>query len=382
MSGITPLLDTLLHQVLGKRVDFQTAPEAAPPVGPAFDTEAVRQVRSDSRLDARIPLLLMPDADQQDATGPSKPLQLPAGAPASTSTQLSPAARTIADVLLTHPAKPSTIEPTNPLLPAGSSPQATSLAGLLKQSISESGLFYEAHLARWFQGELPVQALTHEPQMRGWRPPRDNETASPQPAVGQSSTPTLPDTQPLDGDPTTALPWTATPSVPTPSATDLSDKPREPLPQETEAPRDTPLSRDELQGIVRHQLELLVSPTLRWQGEAWAGMLMTLLLQAPDADRNDSSRDRPDDGRGADSGDTPEWKVQLDLQLPTHGPLRLDARLAAQQLSLTLVSASDGLLGYFEQTREALRERLLQCGLTEVKLHCRDSRKTSEIGDD
>lgn len=111
-------------------------------------------------------------------------------------------------------------------------------------------------------------------------------------------------------------------------------------------------------------------------------MLMTLLLQAPDADRNDTSRDRPDDERGADGGEAPEWKVRLDLQLPTHGPLRLDARLAAQQLSLTLVSASDDLLGYFEKTHEALRERLLQCGLIEVKLHCRDSRKTSEIGDD
>ena len=240
MSGITPLLDTLLHQVLGKRVDFQTAPEAAPPVGPAFDTEAIRQVRSDSRLDARLPLLLIPDAGQQDASGSSKPLQPLAGAPASTSTQLSPAARTIADVLLTHPAKPSAIEPTSPLLPADSPPQATSLAGLLKQSISESGLFYEAHLARWFQGELPVQALAHEPQMRGWRPPRDSEAASPQPAAGQSPAPPLPDAQPSDGDSTTALPWTATPSVPTPSATDLSDKPREPLPQETEASR-TPL---------------------------------------------------------------------------------------------------------------------------------------------
>ena len=53
MSGITPLLDTLLHQVLGRRVDIPLPKDLNPPVGPALPVEGARPLHSDSRLAPR-----------------------------------------------------------------------------------------------------------------------------------------------------------------------------------------------------------------------------------------------------------------------------------------------------------------------------------------
>lgn len=367
MSGITPLLDTLLHQVLGKRVDFQTARETPTPVAPALPAEAARQLRGDAQLDARTPQLLTTPGTPRAESTPTGTPPLPT-MPASTATQLSPAARTIADVLLEHPAEPSAISPAAPLLEEDAPLQATTLAGLLKQSISESGLFYESHLARWFHGQHPLQALAREPQMSGWQPRPDNSPGAVQPAPEQ----------PLESLPAT-LPAEAANK---PAAPTAADDNRTAPPQEAAATRDAPPSRNELQDIVRHQLELLVSPTLRWQGEVWAGMFMSLLLQPTERNGNDSPRNDPENDRKSGTGDAPEWSIHLDLELSQHGPLHVDARLAAQRLSLTVVSASDALLDYFEKTRSALHERLLQCGLGEVRLLCRDSRTAPETGDD
>src|SRR5690606_38117729 len=40
---------------------------------------------------------------------------------------------------------------------------------------------------------------------------------------------------------------------------------------------------DGLQGVVRHQLEVLAAPVLRWEGDLWAGIFVALVIQAPDA---------------------------------------------------------------------------------------------------
>ncbi|MCO7218134.1 hypothetical protein NH448_23220, partial [Halomonas sp. OfavH-34-E] len=55
MSGITPLIDTLLHQVLGKRVDVPPTKDPNAPVQPVDPGRGPGAVHSDSRLDARRP---------------------------------------------------------------------------------------------------------------------------------------------------------------------------------------------------------------------------------------------------------------------------------------------------------------------------------------
>ncbi|NOG32330.1 hypothetical protein HLB35_12235 [Halomonas sp. TBZ9] len=111
MSGINPLIDTLMHQVLGKRGDAapRVLNEPVRPVDPGAGPQALR---SDSRLDGRAdPRLselnrLPPSLDLARQGGRS---ELPAGQQGSTQTHFSLAARSIADVLLRFPAPPSTL---------------------------------------------------------------------------------------------------------------------------------------------------------------------------------------------------------------------------------------------------------------------------------
>ena len=45
-------------------------------------------------------------------------------------------------------------------------PAQADLAPVLKQALTQSGVFYEAHQARWVAGQLPTEALRQEPQGR------------------------------------------------------------------------------------------------------------------------------------------------------------------------------------------------------------------------
>ena len=57
-------------------------------------------------------------------------------------------------------------------------PDAAQLAVRLEQAISQSGLFYESHLAEWVEGKRSLSELMHEPQTaRAPVPPTDPNTA-------------------------------------------------------------------------------------------------------------------------------------------------------------------------------------------------------------
>ncbi|WP_349571491.1 flagellar hook-length control protein FliK [Azotobacter salinestris] len=366
MSGITPLLDSLLHQVLGKPVDLPTTRQGDRPVEPIVPGGAARAVHSDSRLDARSPRLLSPllQTPQHGDETTSRPTSPGAATgPASAATRLSPAARTIADVLREHPARPSAITPGAPLLPSVDTPPvATLLAGLLRQSIGESGLFYESHLARWYRGELPLQALAREPQMGGWQPPQEGGGSSPR-AGGGAAPPAVP----MPGRP---------------EAVDGETLPAESLVLESEEALQTgpALSREQVQGLVRHQLELLANPVLHWEGEAWPGLSMFLSVQAPEAERQGSARSGKGGGEAVPADE--RWCLRLDLDLPGHGALGVEVRLGGQSLSLTMITASPELLDYFARTERLLRERIAQCFPGELTLRCLDAQRAAESSDE
>ncbi|MFD2196837.1 flagellar hook-length control protein FliK, partial [Halomonas beimenensis] len=164
MSGITPLIDTLLHQVLGKRADVPPAKPLNQPVKPTAPSEAPRAVHSDSRLDARAPAPTSGDVARGQSPG-TRPLPVSANAPPSALTHLSGTARTIGDLLVRFPAPASAVSPAAPLMAAGETAAPALLAQRIEGSIRDSGLFYESHLARWYQGKLPPSQLMREPQM-------------------------------------------------------------------------------------------------------------------------------------------------------------------------------------------------------------------------
>lgn len=395
MSGLTPLIDTLLHQVLGKRVDLPTARPLNPPVTPLLPSEAARAVHSDSRLDARLPQVLL-DVAGRPASSPGQPAPPPAQTSSATTT-LSPAARTIADILLRHPAQPSVITPPAPLLTGKADVPADQLAGSLRQSISSSGVFYESHLARWYRGELPLQALLREPQTWAAQLPQAAPTgersllaqllapklfpasaaaapAAPVASVGQGGSGLVPRAGAEVSAPAAGAPQVV--PVEAEAEAEVAGVRRSALSLAMEAlagddsewsvpaqARDAAALKDLLQGVVRHQLELLVAPVLRWEGQVWPGVFMALLIQAPEDEGGGSGRES-----AAAEDDVTQWQVRFTLQLERLGALDVAVSWRGEKLSLRVVSESDELLARLEVDRPQLQTRLLACGFAEVDL--------------
>lgn len=374
MSGITPLLDTLLHQVLGKRVDLPLSKPLNQPVAPLLPAEAVRALQGDSRLEpaalqarAQVPVPIL--EGQRPGGGQT---QAAPGLPPSATTTLSPAARLIADVLSGYSGQPSVLRPAAPLLtPLDlSGLDAPRLASQLQQNISSSGLFYEAHLARWQRGELPLQFLQREPQswllaLRGAGAGAAPGAASAAPAGQALSSGVAAGAAPLMGGLLERAAQLMARSMP--AAPESGDEGmRSPLQLQ-----DPVSSRESLNGLIRHQLELLVTPSLRWEGQVWPGAFMSLLLERVD---EDDARQQDPSSSDVNEADGPEWQIQFSVRLERFGQLNVAARWRGEQLSLALGSDSPALLERFAADRGQLRERLLACGFAEVELQAIDSR--------
>lgn len=422
MSGITPILDTLLHQVLGKRVDIPVLKDLNPPVGPAVHPEGPRAVRADARLDSRQPAVLEPPPMSRQPSSASA-RDLPPGAEAgatSASTRLSPVAQIIAGLLARFPSPPSVIQPPAPLLPAQDAAPASLVASRLQASIRDSGLFYESHLANWYRGATPRQQLEREPQMRmpPPAPPSAAGAATPAP-VGASVTPPpappsataaaliaaplsgtsaqatalqtsaaqagapqnrLPQTSPLQS----ATPQGSTPPTNTPLAgqnpwiaeraqahtfhTTDDDAPSQP------AGRALDIAEG-LQGVVRHQLELLAAPVLRWEGDLWSGIFVALVIQAPDAFRDQHQEPDADRDDGEEEG---AWQSELTVHIEDFGPLRVHLRLAGTSLSLGIAVASTAVLERLEAGRSTLLSRLETRGFSEPAIDIRLDRDNND----
>ncbi|MXS80808.1 hook-length control protein FliK [Nitrosomonas eutropha] len=140
----------------------------------------------------------------------------PAGSNSNPAT-LSPAGKLIAQ-LLSQPSLPTSKAAGNPapLLPTPPviSADKAQLPGQLQQALAISGLFYEAHLARWLNGKRSLQQLQQEPQ-------------------GKLLGPTI-----------------ATAST------------------------STALVTPEAASLVQQQLHTLETGTIQWRGEVWPGQAM------------------------------------------------------------------------------------------------------------
>ncbi|XKE45417.1 flagellar hook-length control protein FliK [Halomonas organivorans] len=405
MSGITPLIDTLLHQVLGKRADVPPAKPLNQPVKPTAPAEAPRAVHSDSRLDARAPGPTSGDVAKGKSPG-ARPLPVPGNAPPSALTHLSGTARTIGDLLVRFPAPPSVVSPAVPLMTAGSSAAPGLLAQRLEGSIRDSGLFYESHLARWYQGKLPPSQLMREPQMLRTRQFLPLPTSPAQGAVVpgggqlpslaarvQALSPPVPFLSPAlhprgEGMPPAAL-QAATPAAKSPVApgTPTTSQPpaapgdgqgsrgalaatRAPVP---ESPveggrlmgRGEPV-HESLQSLVRHQLEMLAAPSLRWEGDVWSGLFMALVIQLPQGRRDgrgggDDEAERGEDEHGG-------WRSDLELEVAGLGPIKASLWMKEAHLDIDLQIRDEGMLPCLETGLEALRQRLTGHGFEEVRL--------------
>ncbi|MDN3524862.1 flagellar hook-length control protein FliK [Halomonas sabkhae] len=343
MSGITPLLDTLLHQVLGKRADVPPPRDLNQPVKPVAPGDAPRALHSDSRLDARAPperaAPSTPEAPRTSGpiTGPD------AATSASTHTHFSATARAIADLLLRFPAPTSVVTPAAPLMSADQSISPSQLAQRLEGSVRDSGLFYESHLARWFAGGLSRQQLEREPQM--WR----TLTFTP----GQVS-PSQAGAGPMAGAAAISGEAGSSATEVTRSSAVNAMAGREPV-------------HEHLQGLVRHQLEMLASPTLRWEGDVWSGLFMALAVHLPPEGREH----RREGGESASSDHDDEegsFRSELTLKIEGLGDMRVALRMGATTLGVTLQVRDATILSNLGTELETLRQRLEHHGFEHVQL--------------
>lgn len=362
MSGITPILDTLLHQVLGKRVDVPVAKDLPPPVAAKTSSDAIQPAHSDSRLNPQSGGTVGPTSRELPAEARPAPDTLAAhrALPASTQLHLSRTATVIADLLDRFPAdRPAAIRPLAPLL-ARHVGDAQAVASTLSRGVSESGLFYESHLLRWMEGQMPRGALMREPQ--AWLGLRfltmaPNQTPLPLPLQIWPQAFRMPGGVTSARDP-------ATPAVrpETPASRDgqaeragggasrvewrLGTRPAATGGSRFEAPGAAAMraerieanrgdgeldvspverhqigrhSSDALQSLVRHQLELVVAPELRWEGQLWPHVAMTMLLTP--ATEGEGERDHTESSSSTE--ESAGWNATIDVAFPRLGLVSL-----------------------------------------------------------
>ncbi|MGM0824418.1 MAG: flagellar hook-length control protein FliK [Pseudomonadota bacterium] len=433
MSTINPLIDTLLHQVLGRRGDVSNQRLMDQPIRPIVPGEGPRALMGDARLDGRdAGSTALRDTALRDMRG--LPSQLDGGRlpqrgdaqtlpPGSTQTHFSPAARTIADVLLRFPAPPAVMRPEAPLMNAAEPASPGQLASRLEASVRDSGLFYEAHLKRWFQGDTSRQQLLREPQMQpGPRATVPTPLAST--ALGMGVTPQgagsgmgaqglVPSgTAPLMmASPTNAAILPNTPLVPVASESaaraNVTNAPA-PSPATSAGPTvlnaaevattaketsrtniDARLARDaldimpgrqprevvheSLQSLVRQQLEMLVSPTIRWEGDVWAGIFMALVVNLPNREQSQNSEGEQEAGED-------NWQSDMQLDVPGFGAFSVSLRLYRGALSIDLTANDAQVHQRLEEGVPSLESRLEALDLRKVQVRARYVEATDVIG--
>ncbi|RQR54803.1 flagellar hook-length control protein FliK [Burkholderia sp. Bp9125] len=259
------------------------------------------------------------------------------------------------------------------------------LRAALAQAVSESGLFYESHLAQWLAGQRPLAALEREPQARLPATPTP-AAANPPPDNADSTLDAL-----LDARLPLPSPAPRTAGQPGPGAAAHAnaalpardflapDAPPSRVAGGTDPHPDTPESRwtparAALAGaasadaqasappppvhpaavpLVRQQLDVLATDQFRWIGEAWPGARLDWTIE-PDGSGGHAPRD--------DAGDGIAWRTRLTLMLPTLGTVDAELVLNGGQLVARL-RANEAGAGRLVRNEAALRQRLEASGL-------------------
>ena len=165
MTVIAGLLDALLAARLTPRLDvLGIKPEAT--IGAPGPAVAIGKVENDVRLLSNAAL------DRQiPGAAAGGTAHAGAGAPPSMEARLSVAARVIGAVLADLQAQPGPVRGAVPLMSSRAQPvNAAALAGTLAQTVSDSGLFYESHLASFTAGGRSLAQMKQEPQAQ-WAVP-------------------------------------------------------------------------------------------------------------------------------------------------------------------------------------------------------------------
>src|SRR5665647_845673 len=162
MSGLTPLIGTLLATRLAQRVDLVPLKSEVEVAGPEAVTP-VEKVTNDLRLPSRAALQqqlgvgLLKSGESGYGNGPARSGEF---------VTLSVAARAVSAILDIQAVATTKIIGTEPLWPQPQPALAHLLSATLARTVANSGLFYESHLTQYAAGTRTLAQLAQEPQAR------------------------------------------------------------------------------------------------------------------------------------------------------------------------------------------------------------------------
>lgn len=318
----------------------------------------------------------------------SIPNSAPANA-APASVSLSQTAQLLSNTLQkTQTQEPAHLTGTQPLMEGA--PEAAPLAENLRQTIRDSGLFYESHQQQWVQGQKPLADLLREPQAVLQHPDTallDAET----PALTRDTVNRL--LQTLETADIEKLPEvlrdlarsvkdSANLNAPSPSVveqnavnkkTNMEDllpsqrlqqkmetmaglSPVKPLLSSTDIDLHIPvqggqdlsrvMARPEVQHIVQQQLQALETHHLMWQGQVWPGQSLDWEIVGH----------REEEAKAGDSDPT-HWTTRLALDLPNLGRVVARLQLNQGQVNLTFTAESQETVAAMRQNQQRLQEQ-------------------------
>lgn len=207
------------------------------------------------------------------------------------------------------------------------------LAPILKEALSKSGVFYEAHQARWVAGEMPTERLLQEPQGQHsqLRPSTENLPASLASAASNAQT----------GD-------EAIQSQPRNNITEVAPQ----------APARSTGIPAELAPLVQQQLDALANQSFAWQGQIWPGQQMHWEID----DQQHNSTDP--DGEGS-----ARWQTRLKVTLPNLGGLEATLRLRpGNEVEIRLQTDSDASESALSTAATQLKQQFAAAGLNLTQL--------------
>ncbi|HNY41538.1 MAG TPA: flagellar hook-length control protein FliK, partial [Bryobacteraceae bacterium] len=227
--------------------------------------------------------------------------------------------------------------PLNGNQPIATAPPNTAqdLLPLLKQAITQSGMFYESHQAEWVEGRLPKAALLQEPQGKLSSPAAFASALAEEQGVSQNQP------RASTGEPAVAARITA--DLAQSSNTSVEGSKAAIAQSQTSGQVVAP----QTQPLVQQQLEALATQNFSWQGQVWPGQEMRWEID------EDATRSEQD---GEDSA--PRWSTRLHLTLPNLGEVDARIRLEGNSIAISMTADSAGTRTLMRVSSSALRSQL------------------------
>ena len=334
LAEITSRLPTGAYRALINQRDVTLALPFSAKAGDALELEVVEN-------GGRLMLAVVARKEAEPGGG-----QAPVNRPAA-ETILSRAGSLISGLMAKpedgEPAKPAQLNANQPIANAPPA-RGAELVPLLRQAITQSGMFYESHQVQWATNRLPVEALLVQPQGR-LSPAllaQEGATAGPQGSAQAVQNP-----QPANAASMQRSGATDTPANTVETARPSTTAATIAASTQAVAPDTVP--------IVQQQLEALATQTYVWQGQAWPGQTMRWEIE--------------EDARHRESGESGEpdveaqWQTRLTLTMPLLGEVRAAVRLSGSEITLGLISDNDEAAVRLSSGGDALREQMAAAGL-------------------